>query len=96
MAMSKPIVVSPMLATDWESFRNDVIPFDAPADQLREMRIAFYAGAWAVLCRLARLSEPGVTIEAGIAGLELLRRECEAFQRAVVVEDQGQGHATGR
>ena len=37
------------IAAQFESFRKDVIPVDAPVVQVTEMRRAFYAGAAAIL-----------------------------------------------
>jgi hypothetical protein len=35
------------IASEWESFLVEVIPYDAPAEQKTECRRAFYAGAQA-------------------------------------------------
>jgi hypothetical protein len=50
------------MAEQWDQFARAVLPRDASADQRREMRRAFYAGAQGILFRvisaLAPESEP--------------------------------------
>ncbi|WP_422930099.1 hypothetical protein [Singulisphaera sp. PoT] len=71
------------LRSEWESYRRQVIPADAPMIQLVEMRRAFYAGsaaAFGILCQISRgdLSEA----EEG-ARLDSLGCELEAFGQAL-------------
>lgn len=48
----------------WESFRNDVIPYDAPEDQLREMKRAFFAGAHSMFHLIGYVSDTQTEDEA--------------------------------
>jgi hypothetical protein len=64
----------------WESFESAVMPPGVPAVQRSEMRRAFYAGAWAVLCVLRRLGDDDVSEETGGRVLESLTEECRRFQ----------------
>ncbi len=64
---------------DWESFATAVLPSNASAVQRREMRRAFYGGAWAALTLMVDLGEPSVSVDEGADGLDRLLRECVAF-----------------
>lgn len=63
----------------WESYRAGVVPFDAPAVQVRETRKAFYAGAWAALNLLLELGRDSLSEDEGARALEALHEECRAF-----------------
>jgi hypothetical protein len=65
----------------WASFARAVLPADAPPDQHREMRRAFYAGAWWFLSGFASLGEPDVSEEEGVRALEAAKAEIDAFYR---------------
>lgn len=67
------------LKDDWESFDSQVIPDDAGTTQRQEMRRAFYAGAWSMLCAVERLGNEAVSEEQGVVALEKLKAECQAF-----------------
>lgn len=67
----------------WNSFETDVMPEDAPPVQRQEMRRAFFAGAWSILCELERLSHPSIPEAEGLDRLHWLRFECEAFKSRV-------------
>lgn len=67
----------------WESFAAAVLSPDAGAVQRREMRRAFYAGAHATLTVMRGLGEPEVSEDAGVAVLESLSQESQAFAVAV-------------
>lgn len=40
------------IAKEWESFKTELIPRDAPVGQFRDMKIAFYGGVGATLAIL--------------------------------------------
>lgn len=47
-----------LMAEQWDQFSRSVLPPDAPQDQRREMRRAFYAGAQGVLFRVIEKFAP--------------------------------------
>jgi hypothetical protein len=67
----------------WDSYVAGVMPPDAPPDQIRECRRAFYAGFWAMLNINIGIGEDGVTEAMGVFVLESLVRECRAFNADV-------------
>ena len=77
--MPKPSTVR----EDWQSYERDVMPADAGATQRSETRMAFYAGAWAMLTNVKLCGEPDMSEEAGCVYLELVTSEIERFCRAV-------------
>jgi hypothetical protein len=74
------------LAESWESFERAVIPADAGPVQRQEMRRAFYAGAWSILCSVRHIGgNDSISEQDGAAMLESLVRECERFKSWVGV-----------
>lgn len=67
------------MAKSWESFVRAVMPRNAPAVQRQEMRRAFYAGAWAMLCAFREIGEDSVSEDEGVAVMERLKTEVETF-----------------
>lgn len=65
----------------WESFESGVINPDAGPGQRDQMRLAFYAGAWAMFNLVARVGEHEVTEDEGVEFVEKLRLECEDFAK---------------
>lgn len=47
-----------LMAEQWDQFARTVMPKDAPQDQRREMRRAFYAGAQSILFRVIESFAP--------------------------------------
>ena len=47
-----------LLETEWNIFRNAVIPKNAPQVQLTEMRRAFFAGSWAIYALMMNRLDP--------------------------------------
>lgn len=68
------------MKAEWESFEAAVMPRDAGQVQRQEMRRAFYAGAWSMLCAVRDIGDDGVSEADGVVTLEAMRRELEAFQ----------------
>lgn len=57
---------------------------DAPPDQVREMRRAFYAGAWMMLCVNHEIGGDDVPQEVGLRRLERLIEECQQHKENVL------------
>lgn len=68
-----------LIAEQWQSFEQQVIPKTAPAIQREEMQKAFFAGALAVLGVAFELGSEDVSEEDGAATLEGMKRECLEF-----------------
>lgn len=74
----------------WDEFVQDVLPLDAPADQIAEMRKAFYAGATAMMQLMTRFAtktglDQEVTDE-DVRPLEELEAELVQFARDILRE----------
>lgn len=63
----------------WEDFKKNVIPVSAPDIQVAEMQKAFYAGAYASIMVMVKISAEGVSENAGAEIFETLKNECESF-----------------
>ncbi|MBL1176934.1 hypothetical protein [Pantanalinema sp. GBBB05] len=74
----------------WTGFSRVVMPADAPPIQIKEMRMAFYAGAWAALQMtkdLGAVIESGAMTEMdGVNVLEEIEQECKQFTERVGVD----------
>ncbi len=64
----------------WTDFQKKVIAPNAPAHQVRDMRMAFHAGFFSMLLMAMRLGETDVSEDAGILYLEQLRKEMNNFK----------------
>ena len=71
----------------WESFAATVIHPDAGPNQRDQMRLAFFAGAWAMFSMLTDVGETDVTEDQGLAVIEALRLECIAFAKSLKPAD---------
>ena len=71
------------IAGNWESFSKAALPPNACAQQRRQVKRAFYAGAIGLLGVLDELSEPEVSENAGVAVLESLHQEARAYGAAI-------------
>lgn len=72
------------LADAWAEFESLVLPGDASAVQRREMRRAYYGGAWVVLCLLDTISDPSVSEASGLRLVEGVREEIVRFKAEVL------------
>lgn len=72
---------------EWQRFAYMVLPADAGLVQRREMKRAFFGGAWTALTELTQIGEPEVTEVEGVESIELLLEECRRFN-ALVVRDK--------
>lgn len=74
------------IARSWAMFRALSIPANAPEDQVKEMRTAFYLGATAVIAMTVEISSDQVTDEQGMEFLDALHREAHEFSAQLVTE----------
>jgi len=63
----------------WGDFRKNVVPISAPDIQVSEMQKAFYAGAYASIMVMIKISAEDVSEDAGVQIFETLKNECESF-----------------
>mgnify|MGYP000061843575 CR=1 FL=1 len=73
----------------WEDFADAVIPKDAPAIQVTEMRKAFYAGVTSMLSTQLLIGGESVSMEEGASMLERVRKECCRFSEEMDEEANG-------
>ncbi len=73
----------PTIAEQWDDFHASVIPKNAPAIQIKEMRWAFYAGA-ASLLFTTRDVIPTLSDDAGVLALQLWLDEVVQFKNDVL------------
>jgi hypothetical protein len=72
------------VAESFATYRAAVLPREASAVQVDECRRAFYAGTYFCLMNLAfNIGDDATSEDEGIAELEKLKAECEAFAAAV-------------
>jgi hypothetical protein len=65
----------------WETFQRDVISNYAGEFQVREMKLAFYAGFQAMVTMQAELIANDLSYEEGIALMEQWAEEINSFAR---------------
>jgi hypothetical protein len=73
------IVAKETVAQMWQSFRSQVMDADRPPEQVREMRLAFYAGATAVLTVFDAIGTGAMTVRESCETLVALWDELERF-----------------
>jgi hypothetical protein len=72
------------IAAEWFSYRTCVIPSNAPDIQVRECRMAFYAGAQAFFGIMMKYLDPDAEpTDADMVLLDRCKDELEAFAAAV-------------
>jgi hypothetical protein len=86
-SMSRELVDKGLLIeAGWMSFRASVISTDAPEDQLREMRLSFFAGAQHLFGSIMTVLDPdSEPTEADLKRMENINNELNHFL-AVMVE----------
>lgn len=67
------------LAAMWESYKQQVIPPGTSAAGIKNNQFAFYGGASYVLDLLLAIGDDDVSEDTGLAALERLHHELEAF-----------------
>jgi hypothetical protein len=69
----------------YDAWAAEVMPADAPPEQVREMRRAFYSGVAIILVKMKEgIGSPDMSEEAGVLCLELMHGECKDFFDAVM------------
>lgn len=69
----------PSIRDAWQSYREHVLPPDAPSVQVQECRRAFYAGAHSVLCVVTAIGDDSVSEDQGLDTLTALHEENDRF-----------------
>lgn len=64
----------------WKQFRKIVIPQDAPAGQVRDMRNTFYAGAATVMHEFAKAMDEDEDGHAACNAMQEILQECSDFR----------------
>jgi hypothetical protein len=68
------------IAEKWESFQSEIIPKNAEKIQLREMKLAFYAGAFSMMeMQKEVIGNPSLSEDAGIALLQSWLDEMQLY-----------------
>lgn len=77
-----------MIADEWRVFRDICIEPDAPIEQVRVTRLAFYSGAMAMLTALNKGIEDinGDPTEGEIAHVQRIQDEIVAFLQTIAQE----------
>ena len=70
----------------WEDFERAVVAKNAPSVQRKEMKLAFFGGAAAILA--LQIAMPDVSDDDGVEMLKAWHDECEKFARDYVVNAQ--------
>jgi len=69
------------IAEQWETYRRDVLPANAPPVQVRECRIAFYGGATALYMSIMAALDPGKEpTEGDLKYMAAIDAELKAFR----------------
>lgn len=69
------------IQSKWEDLSKKIFHPDIPEIQVKEMRKAFYLGAFASLSIMLNISDENFSEEAGAKVIENLRQECINFFR---------------
>ena len=73
---------------EWDDFANAVLkPQNVSTTQYKEMRKAFYAGAWATLQACKRVANEE-TDEAAVGILDGMEKECAEFLLTIVASNE--------
>jgi phosphopantetheinyl transferase (holo-ACP synthase) len=69
----------------WEGFAAKVFTgFEPSKVQRDEMRAAFYAGVWSLLCTIKTLANPSIAKSQAIDHLESISVECQDFMNQLL------------
>lgn len=70
---------------EWVGFSGMIFAKTNPSPvQVSEMKRAFFAGAWSMLCAVKRIGEPDISEEEGIQYLEDRQSEGQQFYRELI------------
>ncbi len=75
------------VATEWDVFAAAALSPEAGAVQRSQMRAAFYAGVWTMLCTFRDIGDPAAPEADGVELMNRLVDECWAFKKAFVAGD---------
>ena len=68
------------IETEWKGFSEMVFKNINPSsNQTEEMKKAFFAGAWVILCAMREIGKPHISEDAGVAYMEARHQEGLAF-----------------
>lgn len=71
-----------LIEAGWLGLRLQVIPLDAPAIQLNDMRYAFMAGAHHLFSSIMTVLDPGAEeTDADLRRMDLIHQELETFRK---------------
>jgi hypothetical protein len=90
--MSRELVDKGLLIeAGWVSLRASVIPPDAPEDQLREMRMAFFAGAQHLFGSIMTVLDPeSEPTEADLKRMDNINNELNDFLAEIVKQTRAE------
>lgn len=83
MANHQPAIAGGAVATQWRSYRANVMPGRIPAVQEIECKRAFYAGAHALFAEVIKAAEAPETEDQQVARMDAIKSELEEFAAAV-------------
>lgn len=70
---------------EWVGFSGMIFAKMNPSPvQVEEMKRAFFAGAWAILCAAARIGEPDISEDEGVQFFEARQAEGRKFYRELI------------
>ncbi len=70
---------------EWQGFSAMIFAgMTLAPNQAEEMRKAFFAGAWSMLCAMRRIGEPDISEDAGVQYFDDRQREGESFYRDLI------------
>lgn len=72
------------IGDQWSSYQKQVLPLGASEVQINECRMAFYAGAFAMMQVFTSIGEPDVSEEAGMALIESFNQEFAEYAASLV------------
>lgn len=75
----------PIINDEWDSYRREVVPADAPAIQVQESKRAFYAGARSLFHALVKIMDPSSEepTERDMRVMDAIDRELREFVASV-------------
>lgn len=76
----------------WEGFRQNAMHPEAPPTQVRECRLSFYAGAYAMFEAMNEATGGDVSEEKSVEYIETLRTEIKATLDGIARSRPGRGH----
>lgn len=77
-----------IIEKEWNDFAKAVLPKDVSSIQYKEMRRAFYAGAWVILQTCKRVADEEMPDEAAVAIIDSMEKECVGFIVKVAALDE--------